>query len=277
MREKIVRPLTFILILFLGFILYGSVISPRRQGFRSLSNSLKQMEFKINSLLGEEVALRGGGMEKEALEKELQQLVARIPSERDIPRIINQLVSQVSKGLKIDYTLIEPGESKNEGKYKRVPLELKFFSSYKDFTRYLAQLKDLSAATRIESLDLKTLPGEKDKLEIHLLLSAFVMPVEDESFVEKVTRVSPEAVVLSPGVSPFAPKETPPTTIKEGEEKELTFTLQGIVGENARLGALINDALVYPGDIIQGYRVVSIKKSEVILQQGENILRLPLP
>jgi Tfp pilus assembly protein PilO len=276
MREKIVRLVTLMLIVVLGFVLYRAFIIPKRQGIKSLRKNLKNIELQINNVLGEEVALRGPLKGKE-LEEYLENLILKIPSERDIPRVINQLLTQVGKGLKIDYSLIQPKKLEPKGRYKKLPIELKFSTSYTHFNTYLSQLKALPEVFMIDRMDMRRMPGKPDRLHVHLIVSAFVMPGEVE---ERAEAIAKEAYPKVPKVSPFKPKRIP-KKVKPGEEVrkaeeaaeeeiEPTFILQGIVRGDFK-GAIINDHLVYVGDLIEGYRVLNVKENSVVLKKGHKL------
>jgi Tfp pilus assembly protein PilO len=268
------------LILLLGWILYRTLITPKRKGINALKQNLKNIEYQIGNVLGEEVELRGGALEAEELEDHLKTLILKIPSERDIPDIINRFLTQVGKGLKIDYTLIQPKKLESEGRYKKLPIELEFTTSYAHFNTYLSQLNAMPEVFRIESMDMRRSPVQADQLHVHLLLSAFVMPGGVE---EKAEAIAKEAYPEAPKVSPFKPKAIP-VKPKAGPsqplspgatETEAPLTLQGIMQGDIK-AAIINDSIVYVDDVIEGYRVLNIKENSVVLRKGRRtkILRL---
>ncbi|KPJ69000.1 hypothetical protein AMJ44_04855 [candidate division WOR-1 bacterium DG_54_3] len=278
LRDRIIRLATFILILILGVILYRTFIIPKRKGIKSLKNNLKNIEFQMANVLGEEVALRGGAIEAEELEKTLEKLVLQIPSEKDIPKIINRFLTEVGKGLKIDYVLIQPQKLESEGRYKKLPIELEFTTTYAHFNSYLSQLKTLPEVFRIESLDMRRSPANPDQLYVHLLVSAFVMPGEVEEKIEAIGKETyPE---VSPKVSPFKPVRLPQkiTTTRERElvkGVEPTLNLQGIMRGELK-AAIINDHVLYVDDTIEGYRIINIKENSVVLRKDGRIKILEL-
>jgi Tfp pilus assembly protein PilO len=279
-RDRITRLATFILILILGFVLYRTLITPKRQGINSLKQNLKNIELQLSSVLGEEVTLGGGEAGEEELEDYLKNLILKIPSERDIPRVINQFLTQVGKGLSVDYSLIQPRSLQPKGRYQKLPIELKFSTNYEHFNTYLSQLKALPEVFVIDSMDMRRMPGKADRLNVHLVVSAFVMPGRVESKIEAITM---EAYPEEPEASPFIPRGFPPQpeAIKApseaavGETQAPSFILQGIVLGEFK-SAIINDRLVYVDDLIEGYRVINIKQDTVILQRGRRVIKLQL-
>ncbi len=278
-RDRITRLVTFMLILILGWILYRTLITPKRRGITSLKQNLKNIEYQISGVLGEEIDLRGGVLEAKQLEDHLKKLILKIPSERDIPDVINRFLTEVGKGLKIDYTLIQPKKLESEGRYKKLPIELEFTTSYAHFNTYLSQLSAMPEVFRIESMDMRRSPVQADRLHVHLLLSAFVMPGGVE---EKVEAIAKEAYPEVPKVSPFKPKAIPlkprvgPGIPSPGVIRtETPLTLQGIMRGDIK-AAIINDTILYVDDVIEGYRVLNIRESSVVLRKGRRtkILRL---
>ncbi len=275
-RDKLVRLITFLLILLLGWILYRMLITPKRRGISSLRQSLKSIDLQIGSVLGEEVVLRGGADEVEQIEDHLKKLILKIPSEQDVPKIIDQLLTTVGKGLPIDYRLIQPKKLEREGRYMRLPIELKFATTYDAFNVYLSQLKSIPEVFRTESLDMRRSPGNPEVVEVHLLLSAFVMPGEAERKAEAIVNAYPKEV---PEVSPFTPKRIPAPEVKKEAPKlqleapaagEPELNLQGIIQGEIK-AALINDSIVHVDSVIEGYRVINIKTDSVVLKRGRRI------
>jgi Tfp pilus assembly protein PilO len=279
-RDRITRLVTFVLILVLGFVLYRVLITPKRQGINSLRRNLKNIELQISGALGEEVILGTGAAGEEQLETFLQKLTLQIPSERDIPKIINKFLTEVGKGLNLDYGLIQPRSLKPKGHYKKLPIELKFSITYPQFNTYLTQLKSLPEVFVIESMDMRRMPGKADRLNVHLVVSAFVMPGAVEQKIEAITL---EAYPEEPKASPFLPKAVPtkpkateaPSEAAVSEKPASPLVLQGILLGELK-SAIINDQLIYIDDLIEGYRLINIKKDSVVLQKGRSIIRLRL-
>jgi Tfp pilus assembly protein PilO len=264
------------LILLLGWILYRTLITPKRRGIDSLKQSLKNVDFQIGSVLGEEVVLRGGADEAQQIEDHLKKLILKIPSEQDVPKVIDQLLTTVGKGLPIDYRLIQPRKLEREGRYKRLPIELKFATTYDAFNVYLSQLKSVPEMFRVDSLDMRRSHANPEVVEVHLMLSAFVMPGEGEAKAQAIVDTYPKKVSA---VSPFTPKRIPPPkTRPEAPKLELEtpvvgepeLKLQGIIQGDIK-AALINDMIVHVDTVIEGYRVINIKTESVVLKKGRRI------
>lgn len=275
-QQKIIRIIVFILILVLGYILYQTLISPKQKNYYNLKKTLDNINIQKNKVLLEQKDLKDLPKESAEIERKLESLVAKIPSEQDIPKIINNLLTEAGKGLNIDYQLIEPKNVIDEKIYKRVPIELRFIITYDNFNTYLSQLKNLQETIIIESLDMQRVPQERDKLMIHLLLSSFVMPRGKEEKRDSFIREPFPEVSVTKEASPFksikapekAKKEKPkPETDKKAKKVEKPLVLQGIIGGDFK-AALINDQVVYLNGVVNGYRVVEISESRVVLRKG---------
>ncbi|MFC1540533.1 type 4a pilus biogenesis protein PilO [Candidatus Margulisiibacteriota bacterium] len=277
-RDRIIRLTTFLLILILGFVLYRGLITPKRKGINSLKRNLQNIEGQIGSVLGEEVTLGGGAASEEQMEAFLLKLTKQIPSEKDIPQILNQFLNQVGKGLNVDYSLIQPQGLKPMGRYKKLPIELKFSTTYSHLNTYLTQLKSLPEVFMIDSMDMRRMPGQSDRLQVHLMVSAFVMPGGVEKIIQAITG---EALPLAPQTSPFLPHELPkkpvtdktPSAVAVPDSPAPSFNLKGILYGELK-SAIVNDRLVYVGDLIDGYEVINIRENNVVLKKGRRIVKL---
>ena len=267
MRDNITKIIALGLILVLGFISYRVFIVPKTTGIKTLRGTLKRIELQLSALFGEEVTLRGGAVQQEELLRQLEKLKTQIPSEKDLPRVMDDIITKASEGLKIDYRLIEPQEIQVEGRYKKLPLKIKFVGNYYDFSSYLAQLLRLPTIITIDNLKLQRLIEEPEKLETEILMSAFVMGSEPGEPAGAAREKTPSSFLINPfgeggeeiKVAEKVKKKTAGPSLK----------LQGIwKGKETR--AFINGKIVRAGDLVDGYKVVQIKdKAAVLTKEGK--------
>ena len=195
--------------------------------------------------------------------------------------------------MNIDYNLIQPKALVKEGRYKKMPIELNFATTYSSFITYLTRLRGMPEMFIIESLELKRSPANPVRLEVRLTVAAFVMPREG-SDVAKAISSAPYPEVAAPAVSPFKPENKPkpkevkkaPTPVVKAKEPviqkaEIELCLQGIIqtGEikgKAIKAAIINDKIMYIDDKIGGYRIVNIRADYVVLKRGRQTRKLML-
>ena len=260
--QKILAVGLVLLVVLWGYNKY--LYAPKVKEINYLKNTLKSIDMEIELIVPKESVVKDGIDIREAVKKELAELMKKIPTESEIPFIIDELISRVGSGLSITYKLIQPQPRVSEGKYLRLPLKLNFFSDYTDLNLYLKQLKKLPATVRIDSISLTRNPTPP-KLSIDMSLSAFVMP---GSAVER-TEIPLEGEKKSYLYDPFY---RPSGADTGGKDRKPAFILQGIWKGKAA-SAIINNKEVKAGDTIDGYKVILISKSEVTISgNGETLI-----
>lgn len=271
MQEKIIKIVTFCLILVLGFVSYRAIIIPKALGLKIMQDTLRNVDTQLKSLLGEEVILRKGAVQQEAILRQLEELSQLIPSEKDIPRIMDDIITGATKGLNVDFQTIQPQEIKPEGKYKRFPIKLKFTCNYFDFSSYLANLSRLSTIIIVDSLQMIKNAENPDNCDVDLGLSAFVMPEEVEVKEAEIKEKTPASLLINP----FSEKEKAALPVVKGirpSVREPELRLQG-VWEGREVSAFINGKIVKVGDYIKGFEVSRIQEKEVVLtKQGKRYI-----
>jgi Tfp pilus assembly protein PilO len=277
MRENIIKLVTLGLIVLLGLVAYRVFISPKSQGIKNLQQTLQRIERQINTIFGDDVTLRGGTAQNEEILRQLDKFKRQIPSENDLPRVVDEIISQSGKGLDIDYRLIEPQELQTEDKYKRLPLKLSFVSTYPAFISYLTQLAGLSVIVVVDKLGLKRSPAATDKIEIELDLSAFLMPAKPGDGQSAKKLVTAPALLTDP----FRVEELSleamlrASLVMKKPISQPSLNLQGIwQGKEAR--AFINGRTLQLGDQINGYQLSQIKGKKAVLTKGGKTYTLTL-
>ena len=252
--------------LILSYGAYNYVYKPKMKEISNLKSSLQLIDSEIKMFEGGYLLLKDLNAAKSMLNKELDEISKKIPSESKTPYLINNFISIVGKGLNIDYNLIQPSNLVQEQKYKRLPLKVEFEGDYADLNAYLAQLKKLPVTIRVDSLDLRKISGVK-KLSVSMALSAFVMP----GGVEKKPMAEVEG--YSYYYDPFYTTRAKRPTLR-------TETVTGLRYSGYFLGrelkAIINDEVLKAGESINGYRIVSIYKDRVMLEKDKKRYELTI-
>ena len=242
---------------------YNYLYKPKLAEIDSLKNTLEMIDLEIKIIVPDEKILEDEAKLKKIIKTELEELIAKIPTEAEVPFIIEKFISEVGKGLNIDYNLIQPQPVVSEGKYKRLPLKVDFISDYMDLNSYLTKLKTLPSTIRTDELDLKR-TGELPKLQVHMLLSSFVMPGEAPA---KAWQFQRKPYLYDPF---FKPEEKAKVVIPKKKED---IVLQGI-WKGKKYIAFINDKAVEVNQYINGYKVIKIEDNKVILQKDRKIYTL---
>lgn len=239
---------------------YTYIYKPKLKEIKNITSSLTMIDNEIKMLQGGTVLLKDTNAARAQLQKELDELGKKIPSEVETPYLINNFIMIVGNGLNIAYNLIQPSDPVIEQRYKRVPLKVEFEGDYADLNTYLVQLKKLPVTIRVDSLALRKMPNT-NKLSVNMMLSAFVMP----GGVQKPGGVMKGS---SSVYDPFYVKyeKTSGTKPRSAPVKLLTYS--GYYWTGNKIKAIINDEVLDVGQAIQGFKVIKIDKDKVIVMKG---------
>jgi Tfp pilus assembly protein PilO len=244
---------------------YNYFYKPRLIEISGLKSSLKMIDSEIKTIAGGDLLLKDPNAAMVMLNKELDELSKKIPSETDTPYLINNFISVVGKGLNIDYNLIQPLGLEQEQKYKRLPLNVEFEGNYADLNSYLAQLKSLPVTIRVDSMELNKVSGA-NKLAVRMMLSAFVMPGGAE---KPPGAIKGYSYMFDPFNAEIKKTAGPQLESVTGLRYSGYF-----VGREVK--AIINDEVLVAGESIQGFKVLKIYKDRVDLAKGKKLYELPI-
>jgi len=252
--------------LVLSYGAYNYVYKPKMKEINNLKNSLKLIDSEIKMFEGGYLLLKDLDAAKSMLNKELDEIAKKIPSEAETPYLINNFISIVGKGLNIDYNLIQPADLVQEQKYKRLPLKVEFEGDYADLNAYLAQLKRLPVTIRVDSLDLRKIAGAK-KLSVSMVLSAFVMP--GGAVQKPMAEVEGYSYLYDPFYTTRAKR--PALRIETVTGLRYSGYFMG-----KEIKAIINDEVLKAGESINGYRILSIHKDRIVLEKDKKRYELTI-
>jgi Tfp pilus assembly protein PilO len=244
---------------------YNYLYKPKLIEIASLKSTLQLIDSEIKTIEGGELLLKDLNAAKAMLDKELEEMSKKIPSEVEAPYLINNFISVVGKGLNIDYNLIRPLGIQDEQKYKRLPLNVEFEGNYADLNSYLAQLKGLPVTIRVDSMELRKVAGA-GKLIVSMMLSAFVMPGGPEK---------PPGGVKGYSYM-FDPFNTGAENIEEIKPSGVTGLRYSGYFAGRETKAIINDEVLRAGENIQGFRISKIYKETVVLTKDGKSFQLPI-
>ncbi len=263
--QKVTAVVIIVLAVIWGYNKY--LLSPKFKEINSLVQTLKSIDQEIELIIPREEVIKGGVNVSELVKKELEDLMKKIPTEQEVPFIIDELISQVGVGLNISYDLIKPEPIVAEDRYKRLPLRISFTSDYTDLNLYLKQLKNLPTTVRIDSLALDR-TDTQGRLRVSMALSAFVMPGGAPPK-EVKTGTEKKPYLFDPFFMPGGEKSKIPG------EKKAAIELQGIwIGRQVR--AVINDKEVGIGESVDGYKVLDIGINQVTLLKDKTKIVLEM-
>jgi Tfp pilus assembly protein PilO len=255
-------------VLVVSYGAYNYIYKPKLTEIEKLKSSLKLIDSEISMIEGGPALLKDLDAATAIVNKELEEISKKIPSESETPYLLNNFISIVGKGLNIDYNLIQPSNLEQEQKYKRLPLKVEFTGDYADLNSYLAQLKKLPMTIRVDSMDLGKLSGT-NKLSVSLVLSAFVMP-------GGTAKPAGSLKGYSYMLDPFY---TDTEKVAGSDEPKLeSATGLAYLGffKGREVKAIINDEVLTAGNKIQGFKVLKIYKEKVVLSKDNKVYEITL-
>jgi len=273
MPELIEGPLwqkVLAVILIIGFVswgLYTYVYKPKIKDINEYKKSLQLIEKEIEARKPDEVILA-------KIRSELKELEKKIPSEAEVPYLLEEFISGVGRNLAISYKLIQPGSLVAEGKYKKVPIKVDYESDYGDLNLYLMQTENLPAIIRTDELTITK--AAEPTLSVTMLLSAFVLPGVKRAEGKEEEGAVKKEIAYTFVTDPFFPKKPEvslPKEIKGIGPWDLQF--KG-VWRGRKVKALIDDQVLGKGESIKGYKIVDIRDSRVVISKGKKTYTLRL-
>jgi len=260
-------------IIIAGFTVWGYynfLYVPKISEINSLKSTLRTVEQEIKLITPAGTVIKDGADIKELIKTEIEELMKKMPTEQEVPFIIDELISKVGAGLNIDYRLIQPQAIEKERNYMKLPLKISFITDYTDLHLYMRKLKSLPATVRIDSLSLNK-TNAAPNIMVDMRLSVFIMP--GGGFTKKEEAAPERKPYL---FDPFFKIFDLPTG-EEGKKKkqEIPLELQGIWKGRA-VRAIINDKVLEIGDSVSGFELIEIgdRQVTVIKNNKSFILRI---
>jgi len=264
----------------LGALLIGAVIwasytyllKDKMKELSELKGSTESIEKQIQVLGPKDISMDSGSIMKE-INKKLSEISAKVPSEADIPYLLERFIADSLKGIEIDYTLIQPMAPVQEETFKRIPINVDMVASFEPFNLYLRRLETFPIVIRIDQMDISKSNENKQSLNIKLSLSAFVMPGAPSSTTE-----APANMSQIPNIDPFfetvfkMPSKNEAKRVSDKTRTRTAITnlpkFKGIY-KGATIKAFINDEFCAVGDSIDGFTVTKISGKYVIVTKNK--------
>lgn len=242
---------------------------------RELSASretLSSIEKEIDLMIPKDIIAGKSEATNLIIEKKLGELGKKLPSEIDIPYLMQDFITNSSRDIKINYSLVQPSALISEQKYKKLPIDIELSGDFENLNLYLVRLENLPMMVRIDQLDINKNSDAK-VLDVKLLVSAFVMPsAAGQTSQEKI--VMPGVVMSDPFFSQrycvASSKEAAASkkrTIKKSAKVRIKF--KGVY-EGSIQAVFLNDSLVKTGESVDGFTVEKIGgKSVTVSKSGK--------
>jgi len=171
--------LIFIILVAFGYVDYTYVYQPRMQRIEQLERDIELTAKKIAE--GKRIAARLGPLKVEyadLLEK-LKFLEVLLPKEKEIPDLLVMIQDTLTE-FDVNFTTFTPQNISWEKDkiYGKMPLSMSLTASYFDLIDYLGRIENLPRIIDVRSLKLSKTGKEADKLNISMIMFAYVLKKE---------------------------------------------------------------------------------------------------
>ena len=213
--------------------------------------------------------------------------LARFPesSQMDISFFMFNRISGIANRWGVELLSYSPAEKEPQGDFTRISFSYAISASYDEMILFL---RDLEEKERLRVKDFKLTRSSRDPGEHKIEFVITCLESQDlllHNLEAKEDTVSPssvaqadKAVKRDPFFNPFETKGALPQFKAQEGYLDLSrdLVLTGISFSSRSKTAIINHKLVKEGDVIEGKRVMKIKKDQVKLKAGDQLYILRL-
>ena len=257
-----------IFLLAISWLFFTNMYQPKSKAINTIKKTLKSVDEEIATARNSSQTVIEKGQNADKLIKDqLEKLIEKIPTEKEIPYLLNAFFAQIGSNQNIDYRFISPKELKSKGSYLEFPIDTSFQADYLDFNYFLKALKSLPSTIRIDMLQITKSP-DPTKLRVDMSLTAFVIPDQPQKVLPK---------------NDFGTSYVDPFELQVAEKKLTAFKTQNYVGlrlegfwRGSETMAFINGKVVKVGESINGYRLVTIGDNSVTLTKAKRKVTIKL-
>jgi len=169
----------FVVLVVFAYVNYIYVYQPRMQRIEQLEKDIELTANKIAE--GKRIAARLGPLKEEyadLLEK-LKFLEVLLPKEKEIPDLLVMIQDTLTE-FNVDFTTFTPQNISWEKDriYGKMPISMRLTASYFDLIAYLDRIENLPRIIDVRSLKLSKAGKETDKLNISVIMFAYVLRSE---------------------------------------------------------------------------------------------------
>lgn len=248
----------------------AAALRKARLELSDVDRDLSRLKAQFPDVKGQAQKLDKAKKNLEALKSQLASIESELPTQGSIPQLLNGLVRQ-AQGYSIDFTSIRPKPPKEKKEYFEQDIEIRFNTTYSDFTNYINRLESPAQFLRATNIMMENIKGAfsggiDTTLTLTTLLSA--EPAVKTAKEEAEALVEPIEIERSPFV---------PEHLSQAEQaKSAAYRLTGIVSTGMQPTAIINDDVYKIGDTIDNKVVTQILPNMVVLSYGKEKIMLSL-
>jgi len=169
----------FVVLVVFVYVNYTYVYQPRMQRIEQLERDIELTANKIAE--GKRIAARLGPLKEEYAEllEKLKFLEVLLPKEKEIPDLLVMIQDTLTE-FNVDFTAFTPQNISWEKDriYGKMPVSMSLTASYFDFIAYLDRIENLPRIIDVRSVKLSKVGTEADKLNISVIMFAYVLRSE---------------------------------------------------------------------------------------------------
>ncbi|MBU4511467.1 type 4a pilus biogenesis protein PilO [bacterium] len=169
----------FVVLVVFVYVNYTYVYQPRTQRIEQLEKDIELTANKIAE--GKRIAARLGPLKEEYAEllEKLKFLEVLLPKEKEIPDLLVMIQDTLTE-FNVDFTTFTPQNISWEKDriYGKMPVSMSLTASYFDFIAYLDRIENLPRIIDVRSVKLSKVGTEADKLNISVIMFAYVLRSE---------------------------------------------------------------------------------------------------
>jgi len=157
--------LAFVIVALYGYLVY----LPQREEIKRLSTQRDKLFKELNESRAVVKNLEKFKKEVAQLEGELNNALAQLPNEREIPELLKN-ISKLGKESNLEFLRFRPAAERTQRFYAEVPLELVFLGTYHETGLFFDRISKLPRIINVENF--KMAPGKKaaKKAEVQAML-----------------------------------------------------------------------------------------------------------
>jgi len=231
---------------------------------------LSSIEKEINIIIPKDILTGKSGSTNQIIEQKLKETSKKLPSEIDIPYLMQDFISSSSSGLKLNYDLVQPSPLISEQKYKRLPISIALSCDFSNLNLYLMRLESLPMMVRIDQIDISKDAGTK-LLSARLMVSAFVMPsaggppLREKIVMPNVPKFDP---FFSERASSGSSQEFSASKSPARKKKKASLLKFKGVFKGKETSAFLNDQIVKVGESVNDFMVVKITDKSIVVSKS---------
>lgn len=253
-------------LLLVGWLSYNYYFKNKFNEASTLKKTLMAVEKEIKLINQGNMILVSSTTATIEISNALKDISQKLPDEINMPSLMRDFITGSSKGLNIDYTLLQPLAIISGKNYKEIPISIDMLVSFEDLNLYLSRLDSLKNIVKINGLAISK--NEKDQtLAAKMIVSLFVMS-------DGTSALSPEAkpnMIQLPELNPFfRSRFVAGTAAKSAVRAKRRVALPQFKGlyKGEVTKVFINNSIAGVGESVDGFSIVDIRDEKVIVSKG---------